>query len=205
MAMVTSRSTIKKSQSPHVAATNVEHEHTSQQAASQPSETSPQSPSTDTEDSSNVTTTPISSSESTSQKATPSPTPTSQPFGVSYVTLSQSNLVCSSNGSYIIQIGDVIIGLASSSGGTITYGFEVSGDITDAWGGYHQSGSVAAGTWSTSFNQLYWGSMSDPHMAYTEQIPWGHGAGAVRAVVYTPNAVYSQWFAVPAQAIGQSC
>jgi len=176
-----------------------------QQMTSQSGEASSQSATTDTTSANSATSTPKSSSSSSVQSFTPSPAPAPQPFAVSYVVLNQPNIVCSSEGSYIAQIGDVIVGLGSVSGGAITYGFEVSGDIPDSWAGYRQNSNVAAGTWSTSFNQMYWGSMNDPHMAYTELIPWGHGAGAIRAVVYSPNTVYSSWFNVPAQAVGQSC
>lgn len=193
-----------KSGSPHVTVAGAQEKQTSSQTVSQPSEASTQPTTTDAKSSSGTTPTPTSSSGSTTQ-VTPSPAPTPQPFAVSYVVLNQPNLVCSSDGSYIAQIGDVIVGFTSASGGVVSYGFEVSGDIDDTWGGYRQGGSVAAGTWSTTFNQMYWGSANDPHMAYTELIPWGHGAGAIRAVVYTPSTAYSSWFNVPAQAIDEPC
>lgn len=192
-----------KGGSTHVTFGGTQKKQITQQTTSQ--QTPPQQAATDTVSANSATSTPKSSSNSSTQSFAPSPTPTPQSFAVSYVTLSQPNLVCSADGSYIAQIGDVIVGFTSASGGTVSYGFEASGDVDDTWGGYRQSGSVAAGTWSTTFNQMYWGTANDPHMAYTELIPWGHGAGAIRAVVYAPSTAYSSWFNVPAQAIDEPC
>jgi hypothetical protein len=135
-----------------------------------------------------------------------SQSPVNRPFAVSYVGLDQPAVYCSGGGDYYIaQIGDFPISLNGNTGGEITYGFEVTGGIPDNWNGYRQKATVPAGSYSTSFNKLYWGSGSDPHMAYSETLWAGHGAATIRAVVYTPNLVYSPSVTVPAQGFGEKC
>lgn len=147
--------------------------------------------------------------KTTQPKPNPQPAPapqTSTPFAVTSVYLDQPAVYCSGGGEYYIaQIGDVILGLSTPSGGQITYGYEVTGGIPDYWNGYHQPGTIPAGVMSTSINKIYWGNSSDPQMAWSRTVEQGHGPAAVRAVIYTPNTIYSPWVQIPAQGFGELC
>jgi|GEM_PF-1634301 len=141
-----------------------------------------------------------------SYQPTTSPQPAATaPFRVTSVLLDQPAVFCSGGDHYIAQIGDVDIYLSSPSGGSVSYGFEVTGGIEDQWHGYQQQGTVPAGAFSMSVNRLLWGNNSTPHMAFSQTIWAGHGQAAVRAVVYTPNVIYSQWITIPPQSAGEQC
>jgi hypothetical protein len=151
-------------------------------------------------------TTPSQYKPTTTTKPTPTPPqPVSSPaFSVNYLYVDQPAVYCAGGGDYYIaQMGNVMMGLSGGSGGQVTFGFEVTGGIVDNWHGYHQPATVPAGTYSTSFNVLT--GRGEPNMAYSEVIWSGHGPATIRAVVYSPNLVYSAPLNVPAQNVGEKC
>lgn len=182
---------------------NTDESATPQKAADESTHTT-----TDTSSENPVTTESKDQTKRTQPATTPAAptTPTPPPFAISYVYLSQPLGYCGGGGDYyILQINDVNVGTTNSSGGQITYGFEVTGGIQDERNGYRQPGTIPAGTTSSSFNKMYWNDGGTPHIAHSQTIWAGHGPAAIRAVVYSPNTVYSQWFSIPAQAIGEKC
>ena len=142
--------------------------------------------------------------------STQSPPPTTQqapsqrPFAVTSGSLDQAQVYCS-GGNYMVSINDFRISLANSEGGSLSYGFEVTGGIADSWNGYRQQVTVPMGTTYTSLSKLYWGGSSDPHPLYTQNISSGHGPAAVRVAIYSPNLIYSPWINIPAQMSGEAC
>lgn len=146
---------------------------------------------------------------STSPKTIAPPAPPAavpaQEFRITSASLSSASVYCA--GDYqVVQIGDVTLGVVGGGpGGTVSYGFEVTGGIPDELNGYRFSGTVPAGVTWTSFLKMKGGDSSYPQMVYAQTVYSGHGPAGVRAVVYTPNPVYSAWLTIPAHNSGQQC
>lgn len=125
--------------------------------------------------------------------------PPAQPFNLAYANLYQAYACQTDPNTSYLNIGDVIVGFTSSSGGQLSYWLE--GDNIENIGSYadHHTVTVPSGTWQTTLNKLT-GSYEGPHQLYVTIVDTPPDSlGSVRVAILVAGVIrYTPWITLPA-------